>query len=65
MSELPPTIPARSAIPPGKVTIVLTCGGIGAPLVVRVRRVLKAASRSYGLKCIRCDLPREENGGAK
>ena len=33
--------------------IVLTPEGDGPPAVVRVRRLLKAARRCYGLRCVR------------
>ena len=51
--------PEPSAIPQGQVTIVLESAGIGPPTACRVRRLLKAALRSYGLRCIRCDLPKD------
>jgi len=33
----------------------LECAGIGPPFAVRVRRLLKAALRCYGLRCIGFD----------
>ena len=57
MSEQTPTTRPRDSIPQGKVTIELEAAGIGAPVVCRVRRLLKAALRAYGLRCVRCEFP--------
>ena len=53
----PPPEKAPSAIPPGHVSFEMECVGIGPPLVVRTRKLLKMALRAYGLKCTRCTLP--------
>jgi hypothetical protein len=46
---------APSAIPPGRVVIELEAAGIGAPLVCRIKRLLKASLRAYGLRCVKVD----------
>jgi len=39
-------------IPPERWTLTVEAVGIGPPMVVRVRRLLKAAGRCYGLRCV-------------
>ena len=34
----------------------------GAPAIIRLRRFLKMALRSYGLRCVRCERAEGHNG---
>jgi len=52
-----------AAIPTGRAVIVLTCAGIGAPLKVRIRRLLKSALSAHGLRVESVELPKDANGG--
>ena len=63
MLEQPPRVSAK-ALSGGVVILVLQAVGDGPPVPVRMRRLLKAALRGYGLRCLQCDLPRDDGGGA-
>jgi len=39
---------------PERFTLVLQALPDGVPAIIRLRRVLKAALRSYGLRCVQC-----------
>ncbi|MCL2641823.1 MAG: hypothetical protein FWD53_13315 [Phycisphaerales bacterium] len=57
MTTTPPSTPGTPSnripdpIPPERWTLTVEAAGVGPPLVVRVRRLLKAAGRCYGLRC--------------
>jgi hypothetical protein len=51
-TPLDPKVTSPDLIPPGQFTITLEAAGIGPPLAVRVRRFLKHALRSYGLRAV-------------
>lgn len=60
------TSPSKpDVIPQGEVMICLECAGIGPPLVIRVRRLLKSALRAYGLRAVKVELPAETNREGK
>lgn len=52
-------------IPQGTTTIRLECAGVGAPLIVRVRRLLKSALRAHGLRAVKVELPPDEVDGGE
>ena len=54
--ETPPPEKEQSAIPPGRVTIILECEGAGPPLVCRARKLAKSALRAWGLRALSIDL---------
>ncbi|MCL2648818.1 MAG: hypothetical protein FWD61_17765 [Phycisphaerales bacterium] len=43
--------PKPSPPPPERWTLTVEAAGAGPPLVIRVRKLLKAAWRCYGLRC--------------
>ena len=55
--------PPADAIPSGRAVIVVEAAGVGAPLIVRVKRAIKFLSRTHGLRCISVDLPKDGEVG--
>lgn len=55
----------KKAIPQGRVTIVFECAGVGPPLVIRARRLLKCAGRAFSLRTVSCTLPADDGEARK
>ena len=64
--QVPPPKIKKNAVPP-KPAFALTLQAVpgwgDVPAINRLRRFLKAALRSYGLRCVRCEPSEPEPGG--